>query len=126
MSKNFEFNKSLKQEAMLKALRELSCNVCKAAERIHITPQTHYNWYKSDEEYRDKVDYIKYEIYEGYKDLVFEAVVKKVREGNATVITRVFYTLFSKWAEQMERANPYRPRLMPKIRYIDKPGDASL
>lgn len=126
MSKNFEFNSSLKQEAMLKALRDMLGNVSKAAARIQITPQTHYNWYKNDEDYRDKVDHIKYQIFEDYKDLVIEAVFNKVKEGNASIINRSFQTLFAKWAEQMEMNNPYRPRLLPKINYIDKPGDAKL
>jgi len=57
---------------------------------------------------------------------VMEAIFKKVKEGNAAVINKSFHTLFAKWAEQMERANPYRPRLVPKIKYVDKPGDANL
>jgi len=115
-----------KKEAMLKALQATYGSVRSAASMAQITPQTHYNWYKYDEDYRDRVDVIKYEAYEEYKDLVIEAVFKKVKEGNAAVINKSFHTLFAKWAEQMERANPYRPRLVPKIKYVDKPGDAKL
>lgn len=111
---------------MLRALRSSYGAVRKAAAMVQITPQTHYNWYKHDEDYRDKVDHIKYETFEEYKDLVIEAVFKKVKEGNAAVINKSFHTLFAKWAEQMDRANPYRPRLVPKIRYVDKPDDAKL
>jgi hypothetical protein len=116
------------QQAMLRALKVSCGSVTKAAAMVDITPQTHYNWYRNNEVYRDNVDNIKYEVFEGYKDMVIEAVFKKVSEGNTSVINKCFNTLFAKWAEQMERANPYRPRLLPKINYVKKPehGDLSV
>jgi len=126
MSKSSQLTTSLKKEEMLKALQANYGAVRKASIIAQITTQTHYHWYKYDETYRDKVDTIKYETYEEYKELVIAAVLKKVEEGNAAVINRSFHILFAKWAEQMERANPYRPRLVPKIKYVDKPGDGKL
>jgi hypothetical protein len=125
MSKSTELTTTLKQETMLQALK-ISCGaVSKAAAMTQITPQTHYNWYKNDEEYRDRVDNIKYEFFEEMKDIVMEALLKKLKEGNTSVINRSFQTFFGKWAEQMDRANPYRPRLTARIKYVDKPGDGS-
>lgn len=126
MSKSSELTTTLKKQEMLKALQANQGFVRKAAALAQIAAQTHYHWYKHDENYRDKVDNIKYETYEDYKDMVIEAVFKKVQEGNASVINKSFHTLFAKWAEQMERANPYRPRLLPKIKYVDKPGNVKL
>src|SRR5579863_6964795 len=107
MSKSTEQTTAIKQEAMLKALQATYGTVKRAAAMVQITPQTHYNWYKNDEGYREKVDSLKYELYEDYKDLVMEAVLKKVREGNSSIINRSFQTFFAKWVDQMERANPY-------------------
>lgn len=126
MSKSSDLTTSLKQEAMLKALQATCGAVKKAASIAQITPQTHYNWHKNDEAYRSKVDDIQYEAYEAFKELVMEGVLQKVKEGNTSVINRSFQTFFGKWAEQMDRANPYRPRLRAKIKYFDKPGDAGL
>lgn len=56
MSKSTELATSLKQETMLQALKISYGAVSKAATMTQITPQTHYNWYKNDEEYRDRVD----------------------------------------------------------------------
>lgn len=126
MSKSTDITTSLKQEAMLKALQATYGAVKRAAAMVQITPQAHYNWYKNDDDYRDKVDTLKYELYEEYKDLVMEAVLKKVKEGNSAIINRSFQTFFTKWVEQMERANPYRPRLIARIKYVDKPEDANL
>jgi len=125
MSKSTELTTALKQETMLQALKISYGAVSKAAAMTQITSQTHYNWYKNDEEYRDRVDDIKYESFEEYKDIILEALLKKIKEGNATVINRSFQTFFGKWAEQMERVNPYRPRLTAKINYVDKPSDGS-
>jgi hypothetical protein len=126
MSKSSGLTTSLKKEEMLKALQTTYGAVTRAATIVQITPQTHYNWYKYDEDYRDKVDTLKYQSYEEFKDLVLEAVLTKVKEGNSSIINRSFQTFFAKWADQMERANPYRPRLIPRLNYVDKPGDANL
>lgn len=108
---------------MLRALQTNLCRVSKAAEIVGITKQTHYNWYKNDEEYRNSVDNIKYESFEEFGDLVFNAVLKKINEGNTAVINRCFFTLFAKWAEQMTRTNPYTPKIIPRIKYIDLKGN---
>lgn len=125
MSKSTELTTALKQETMLQALKISFGAVSKAAAMTQITPQTHYNWYKNDEEYRDRVDSIKFESFEEYKDIILDALLKKVKEGNSAVINRSFQAFFGKWAEQMERVNPYRPRLTARIKYVDKPGDGN-
>lgn len=125
MSKSTELTTALKQENMLQSLKVTYGAVSKAAAMTQITPQTHYNWYKNDENYRDRVDNIKYETFEAYKDIILEALLKKVKEGNAAAINRAFQTFFGKWAEQMERVNPYRPRLTARIKYVDRPGDGN-
>lgn len=125
MSKSTELTTALKQENMLQSLKVTYGAVSKAAAMTQITPQTHYNWYKNDENYRDRVDNIKYETFEEYKDIILEALLKKVKEGNAAAINRAFQTFFGKWAEQMERVNPYRPRLTARIKYVDRPGDGN-
>jgi hypothetical protein len=115
-----------RKEAMLRALQANFGRVSKAAQAAEITKQTHYNWYKNDEEYRNSVDNIKYECYEEFGDLVFNAVLKKLEEGNTSVINKCFFTLFAKWAEQMAMDNPYRPKLTMKFNYVNKPENGSL
>ena len=126
MSKSSELTTTLKKGEMLKAVQVCYGGIKRAAALAQISPQTHYNWYKHDEDYRDKIDTLKYESYEEFKDLVLEAVLAKVKEGNASVINKCFHAFFGKWADQMERANPYRPRLVAKIKYFSKPDDAKL
>lgn len=120
MSKNSEQTTDVRQQAMLKALTTYG-TVRKAVRMVKISPQTHYNWYKNDEAYRDRVNVWKYEAYEDYREQVLEAVFKKLKEGNVPVMNRLFQTFFGKWAEQADRANPYRPRMTARIKYIDKP-----
>ena len=112
---------SIKKEAMLRSLRANFGRVTKAANAIQITRQTHYNWYKEDEEYRNQVDNIKYESYDAFGDLVFDTVIKKLTEGNTSVANRCFQTMFSRWAEHMEVTNPFKTRLVARIKYTDKP-----
>lgn len=126
MSKNAQISTSLKKEAMLKAMHITQGVVKDAASLAQITPQTHYGWYKNDESYRDRIDTIKYEIFEEYKDLVLDAVFKKIKEGNTSVINNSFKAFFGRWAEQMERSNPYRPRLTARIKYVNKPEDGNM
>lgn len=121
MNKPTHISTPVKQAVMLKALQSTFGAVTRAAKMAQITTQTHYNWYKSDENYRAAVDNIKFQTFEEYKDAVMEAVLNKVKEGNATVITRCFQTLFSKWAEQMQRTNPYLPSIVVKIKPVDIP-----
>ncbi len=110
---------------MLRAMQaNLGC-VSKAAADAEITKQTHYNWYKNDEVYRESIDNIKYESYEEFRDLVFNAVLKKVNEGDTAVINRCFFTLFNKMTEQMTNDNTYRPRLTAKFNYINKPENGT-
>lgn len=122
MSKFPLVSTSVKKEAMLKSLQNHSGRVSKAAKAIQITRQTHYNWYKEDEVYRNQVDNIKYECFEELGELVLDSVIAKLNEGNPAVISRCFQLMFSKWVEQMARTNPYRPRMTTKIKYIDKPN----
>jgi hypothetical protein len=114
-------NARQKQEAMLKALQAENGSVRRAAKAARISPQSHYNWYKSSAAYRDGVDTIRYQLYEEYKELVLEAVLEKIKEGNVAVINRSFQAFFAGWVEQMERANPYKPRLTAEIKYVDLP-----
>ncbi len=105
---------------MLTALRANFGRISKAAEAVNITRQTHYHWYRHDEEYRNSVDNIKYETYEEFEDMVLEAVIKKLNEGNASVINRCFNTVFSKWAENMAKASPVKPKIITRIKYVSK------
>jgi hypothetical protein len=115
-----------KKEAMLKALQGNFGRVSKAAAAAQITKQTHYNWYKNDEEYRHSVDNIKFEGFEEFGDLVFSAVIDKLKEGNTAVVNKCFQTVFADWVGQMERGSPYKPRIITTIKYIDKPAPPAI
>jgi hypothetical protein len=121
MSKSSQQTTFNKQEAMLTALHASMGAVTKAAAIAEITPQTHYNWYKNDEEYHDRVDNIKFVAYEKYREMVLDAVAKKIEEGNTSVINKCFTAFLAKWPEEMERYNPYKPRTIAVMKYVEKP-----
>ncbi len=126
MSKSTFMQTFAKKEAMIKALQANYGRISKAADTAQITRQTHYNWYKEDEEYRRRVDNIKYEAFDAFGDLVFDVVIKKLNEGNTAVVNRCFQTMFGRWPEHMEMTNPYKAVIVAKYNYVDKPEDERL
>lgn len=120
-NKSSAVNTAKQQTRMLKALEANHGNVSKAAKATGITRQTHYNWYRQDEEYMDKVDLLKHECHEEFKDLVREGIRKKVIEGNTTILALCYRTLFSEKAMmKMEAMNPYRERMTTRIKYVTR------
>ena len=110
-----------RKERMLEALIAHHGIVTRAAKATGITPQTHYNWYKEDEEYQSEVEMLKYECYEEFKDIVMEAVLKKINEGNTSIIAMCYKSLFKTKPEQMEMKTPFKQRLKVGINYVPRP-----
>jgi len=125
MSKKSSAVNTMHQQArMLKALEASYGNVSRAAKATRITRQTHYNWYRQDEAYAEKVNLLKHECHEEFKDLVREGIRKKVIEGNTTILALCYRTLFNeKVMANEEIHNPFRERLRAKIRYVDLPPE---
>lgn len=126
MEKSLHISTSIHQATMIAALQATCGNVNRAAEKAHISRQAHYNWYKNDEAYREQGDMIKYESYQEFRDLVMESVVQKLKEDNTSVINRCFQNLFAKFPQEMQRGNPYHPRLVAKIKYFHKAGHGNI
>ena len=121
MAKSDQLSTIHRQQRMLKALSAHYGIVTRAAKAAGITPQTHYNWYRGDEQYAEQVNLIKYECHENFKNLVMDAVIKKVNEGNTTIIAMCYKSLFKDLPERMERGSPFRARPKVAIRVQSKP-----
>ncbi len=107
------------QTRMLKALQASYCNVTRATKAVGITRQTHYNWYKNDQEYQDKVDDLKFECHEEFKDLVMEGIVKKLKEGNTAILSLCYKTLVVKDQEHLSSMNPYKTQMRAVYKLSD-------
>ena len=121
-NKSSPVNTQHQQQRMLKALEAHYGNVSKATKAVGITRQTHYNWYKENEEYCEKVDLLKVQCHEEFKDLIMEAVIKKIKEGNTQIIALCFKTVCAEDAEQLQKLNPYKPKLKMRIRVMPNPN----
>lgn len=74
-----------KKEQLLEALERSLGIVTTACERAGISRQSHYNWMRSDSEYRDAVNLIQ----ERTLDFAESSLHKSIREGNVTAT--IFY-----------------------------------
>lgn len=74
-----------KKEQLLDALERSLGIVTTACERAGISRQSHYNWMRSDSEYRDAVNLIQ----ERTLDFAESSLHKSIREGNVTAT--IFY-----------------------------------
>ena len=111
-----------RQQRMLRALRACNGIVTRSAKAAGITSQTHYNWIREDETYQKNVAAIKFECFEDFKDLVMEAVIKKVKQGNTTIIALCYKTVLAEQAETLQKLSPYRDRLKMSIRVMPNPN----
>jgi hypothetical protein len=109
------------QQRMLKALAAHYGIVSRACKATGISRQTHYNWYSENEAYRERVDTLKFECHEEFKDIIMQAVIKKINEGNTTIIALCFKAICLKDAETMERLNPYKARIQAAIKVVPHP-----
>jgi hypothetical protein len=119
--KSETINITQQQQRMLKALAAHYGIVSRACKATGISRQTHYNWYSENEAYRERVDTLKFECHEEFKDLIMQAVIKKIKEGNTTIIALCFKTACAKDAECMERLNPYKERITAAIKIVPHP-----
>jgi len=110
-----------RRQDILKALRVNYGIVSRAARLAKITPQTHYNWYREDELYAEAVNLIKYESHEQFKDLVMEAVHKKIEEGNTVVIMMCYKSLYKDMPKVLEQGTPFKERIKVGIKVVSKP-----
>jgi hypothetical protein len=110
-----------RKERMLKALEAHHGIVTRAAKAAGITPQTHYNWYREDQDYQNQVEMLKYKCHEEFKDLVMDAVLKKIQEGNTSIIAMCYKSLFKKIHEFLEIKTPYKQNLKAAIRLVSPP-----
>ncbi len=109
------------QERMLKALDASYGNVTKAAKAAKIERKTHYNWVRADKQYSERVNLIRHECHEEFKDLVREGVRKKVIEGNTTILAMCYRSLFTESTiAQMEAASPFNERLVARLHYVTR------
>lgn len=74
-----------KKEQLLEALERSLGIVTTACERAGISRQSHYNWMRSDSEYREAVNLIQ----ERTLDFAESSLHKSIREGNVTAT--IFY-----------------------------------
>lgn len=74
-----------KKKDMLEALERALGIVTTACERANIARQTHYNWMKSDTEYKDAVNLI----HERTLDFAESSLHKAIRDGNVAAV--IFY-----------------------------------
>lgn len=73
------------KDIFINALQENFGIVTKASEACGISRQTHYNWYKDDEDYKRKVDDIDDICLDFAENVIFEAM------GNQDTQAAVFY-----------------------------------
>jgi regulatory Fis family protein len=121
MTKSTQFSTIHRQQRMIKALRASGGIVTRAAKMAGITPQTHYNWYREDEQYADEVVLLKYECHEEFKDLVMEAVRKKIKEGNTTIIAMCYRSVFKDIPTKMEQGTPFKEQVRVGIKVVSQP-----
>ena len=84
MADNFDAFDNKKKD-MLHALEASLNNITKAAEKVGITRQTHYNWLEADHEYKkaaESIDDVKL-------DFVEEKLKDRIMDGDTTAI--IFY-----------------------------------
>lgn len=94
------YTKHPQKKAMVAALKSTLGIVQTATEKVGITRQTHYNWLKEDESYREAVENIS----EIKLDFVESALFKKIQAGDTTAIIFAAKTLGKKrgYAEKIE------------------------
>lgn len=73
-------NKDIQKTAMVEALEKSLGIVTTACKQVGIARNTHYEWYKHDEDYRQRVD----SIADMTIDFVESQLHKQIREGNST------------------------------------------
>ncbi len=121
MSKSSSVNTAHQQIRMLRALETYFGNVAKATRAVGITRQTHYNWYNEDDDYADKVNIIKYECHEDFKNLVMDSVRKKIEQGNTAIIALCYKNLFMGDArERLDVRSPIKFRPLAAIKLVDR------
>jgi hypothetical protein len=76
---------SPKKEKFLEIFELSGCNISLSCKKGNIARQTFYNWYDSDEKFRNQVD----DMREGLLDLAESMLMRKVREGSTTEL--IFY-----------------------------------
>lgn len=74
-----------KKKALLEALEENMGIVSAACKKLKISRQSHYNWLKEDEDYRNKVD----ELQNFCLDFVESKLFKRIKDEDTTSI--IFY-----------------------------------
>jgi hypothetical protein len=121
--KSSQFGTIQRQERMLKALLAYHGIVTRAAAAAGITPTSHYNWYREDQDYQNKVNSIKFQCHEEFKELVMQAVRKKIEEGNTTIIALCYKQVCLKEQENMQNLTPYKPVFKPLIKIAPHPMD---
>lgn len=73
------------KKAMIKAMQLTLGNIKEACAKVNISRQTHYRWYRIDEEYKATID----DITEGIKDWVESKIRQHIENDNPTVT--IFY-----------------------------------
>lgn len=119
MSKSTALKTQHQKTRMLKALEACRGNVSKASKATGITRQTHYNWFKEDNEYNNSVSKLRFECHEQFKDLIMDAVIKKIEQGNTAIIALCFKAVCMKNIENLESLNPFKERLKAVYKLVD-------
>lgn len=78
-------NTKKRKELMIKSLESHKGIVLYACRACKVCRATHYDWYKNDEDYKEKVD----SLTEGVIDNVENALLKNIDDGN--VVAQIFY-----------------------------------
>ena len=107
MGTNSEIETIKLKAAMLTALEANECTVKMAAETVKISEGTHYRWCREDNTYNNAVGSIKDIRLRHTKEKLFEIAMKKIEEGNITVLNKMLSLAYKNFAEEIHNSNKY-------------------
>ena len=121
-----EATTAIYKKEMVNALEAYMGNVTAAAQKVGITPRTHYRWLKDDPEYADATENMKDISYRRVKDSLIEKALSKIEKGDTAVLMKMLGIYLKKLPEEMERASRINnvPLIRARIKYIDTREEA--
>jgi hypothetical protein len=117
---------AIHKKEMVNALEANMGNITAAAQKVGITPRTHYRWLKEDPEYADATENMKDISYRRVKDSLIEKALKKIDEGDTPMLMKMLSIYLKKLPDEMERAARINnvPLVRARIKYIDTREEA--
>jgi transposase-like protein len=126
MGTNSEAATAIQKKEMVNALEANMGNVTAAAQKVGITPRTHYRWLKEDDEYADATENMKDISYRRVKDSLIEKALSKIEKGDTAVLMKMLSIYLKKLPDEMERAAHINnvPLVRARIKYVDTREEA--